>query len=129
MTQKQPNYHFEGLNLPEKDREWGRKLFDDYIAFFPHLNNLGNARLLEELVWAEIMLERMKQAISEKCKATEKHNQADTYTSTVGEKEQKNLQEARNQVLDLKKNLGMFEANKIKDSFQQIDELKAKFKA
>lgn len=122
MDKKDIKYEFKGLNLSEKDKTWGQERFQDYIISYPHLNqNLGNAQLLEELVWAEIVLERIKQGVEDKVK-----KDGDKIISPQ-DKDYASLQTARAQVMALKKELGMFEEKKNQDVFEIIQGLQEKF--
>lgn len=126
MEKSEIKYEFKGLNLPSEDREWGKTRFQEYLLSYPHLNNLGNSHLLEELVWAEIMLERMKEQIGNLCKKADSYKKEISKPQTISDKDQKSLQEARDQVLELKKKLGMFEERKDSDEFKKMRELEEK---
>lgn len=124
MEKKEINYNFQGEGLTDVEKKWGKKRFNDYRQAYPHTNTLSNLYLLEELVWKEVLQERLKKQFGDFGKKEE--NQSSDKITNPPKWLQDSLSEVLAQIVELKNKLGMFEEQKVSDEFKKIQELEEK---
>jgi hypothetical protein len=127
MENQNKKYIFQGTGLTEEQILWGNVRFNEYITSFPHLSTSGNAPLLEDLVWVEVMFEWLKRQRSEQMnihimKKSAVKETKDVVTGPINEQ----IQQYRDEIIKLKTKLNMFDDPKVKDTFSQLEELFAK---
>jgi hypothetical protein len=108
-------YVFQGTGLTPEEKKLGQKRFNDYLNSFPHLTKtLANQQALEELVWAEVIQERIKQQYS-----AFGENEAESIPVSL----QKSTLDGLNMIFEMKGKLGMFEAPVAMDGFEKIQDI------
>lgn len=115
-------YKFSGTGLGTAEKRIGIKKFKAYINAYPHLNKLSALQLLEELVFVELMQERLKNKVATLSKSSADSN-LQVIPSTIQEAINDNLE----QILKLKEKLGLFDSKEQLDAYQDIKNLEAKF--
>lgn len=113
-------YKFQGTGLQAKELSWAKERFKEYQKYY-HIESFSNLQLLEELVYEEANLERIKKNIQEilEVNSVKKNNLVP-----------RNLLEERDKSLDrqlkLKDKLGLFNDTNKQDLYNYIDILKKK---
>jgi len=131
MEEKKEQYEFRGTGLGRTEFKHGKEKFDEYTRIY-HISQFSDLQLLEDLIFYEIASERMKTNIEDKKTALEKKNK------TLPEDQQKELNiptymhTALNsnleQILILKRELGLLNKEDQNDGFTYIEQLRKKFK-
>ncbi|MHA1755080.1 MAG: hypothetical protein ACTSYR_06185, partial [Candidatus Odinarchaeia archaeon] len=112
---------FEGDGLSPAEKRWGKKLYNSYLQFYPHLHKLSDLQFLDQLVFHEALHKRYKKQIGKVAKDTDKDNKA------VPQYMLKNLSDNLEQLFKLKERLGMMEDKQKLDVYQDWEQLKNKF--
>jgi len=131
MENENKIYEYQGVGLGKSEKYSGKEKFDEYCSIY-HISAFSDMQLLEELIYREIMQERFKIEIEAKKASIEKKNKGKseenkkdiaipTYTVDAMNK---NLE----QVLALKKELGLLNKEDQNDGFTYIEQLRKKFK-
>ena len=123
MEQESKNFEFQGVGLGRYEKPKGRKAFEDYCNHY-HITAYSDLQLVEELVYREMMTERLKS----KANSIEEKNKKENKEYTVPRSLVETMNENFNQILAIKEKLGMFENKDGQDGFNYIQQLKEKFK-
>jgi hypothetical protein len=116
-------YNYSGLGLTTKERNAGKRKFNEYIRIYPHLYKLSDLQLLEHLVFLETLDERYKAKVGQLSRnATVK----DSGIIPAGIQKQISLN--TEEILKLKDKLGLFEEKEKLDAYQKINDILQKFK-
>jgi len=122
MTENIGQYKFKGTGLNTSERNLARKRFNKYRTRY-HIDNLSDLQLLEELVFAESLQERIKAKIGKLGK-----NKATGLPEVAPAHLQKLLSDNLEIILILKDKLGLFETKKDDDNYKKFKTLGKKFK-
>ncbi len=117
-------YIYKGLGLGTKERNAGRKKFDEYQAVYSHLHKLSDLQLLEHLVFLELLDERFKNQI-----ATISNNKTAQKSGIIPASVLKAISDNSEQILRLKEKLGLFSDKKTLDAFEKFQDIMNKFDA
>lgn len=116
-------YEFQGVGLTRQEIYVGKKKFEDYCNHY-HIESYSDCQLLEELIYREIMQERLKnQQLGIEAKALEKKKEAKIPRNLV-----ETMNENFHSIMEIKEKLGMFENKDGQDGFDYIQKLKEKFR-
>ena len=115
-------YIYKGLGLGTKERNAGRKKFDEYQAVYSHLHKLSDLQLLEHLVFLELLDERFKNQI-----ATISNNKTAQKSGIIPASVLKAISDNADQILNLKEKLGLFSDKKTLDAFEKFQDIMKKF--
>jgi hypothetical protein len=118
------SYTFTGIGLTPEELPLGKKMFNEYRNQFEHLQSASNSRLLEELVWKELVQDRFKKQVGEACKLKNKDTGEPI---AIPSHLQQSMNDGLEQILKLKEKLGMFAKQEETDSFKnwKLLEIKA----
>jgi len=117
------NYEFKGVGLNRSERQHGEKKFQNYCVHY-HIDAYSDLQMLEELVYQEIMQERLKAKVTFLEEKYKKEDKEYSVPRHIVETMKINFE----QILVIKEKLGMFENKEGKDGFIYIQQLKEKFK-
>ena len=125
IDKEEKDYVFKGDGLSGADKKLAHKSFDDYRNSY-HITSYSDMLVLEELVYRESLQKRCKKEINDlEDKHTEQgKDKAFIIPSYVLDSMNENL----NQIMELKKTLGLVESRNNSDGFAYIQQLKEKFK-
>lgn len=118
-------YKYTGDGLIQGEARIGKKIFLDYLENYPHLHKLSDLKLLEEVVFHEMLYSRIKAKISELSKAKKV---AGDESLAINSKIQKELDGSMDTQFKLKEKLGLFEDKVTLDAFKDFEELREDFK-
>jgi hypothetical protein len=114
-------YEFQGEGLQPEELKPAKKSFNEYKQRY-HIDSLSDLHLLEELVYKEALLQRIKRQIS--TATNNKRLKDENYVPT-------HLHQVEDEMIEtivmLKEKLGLFRENNNQDPFQYIQILKKKF--
>lgn len=116
-------YRYQGLGLTTKERNAGKRRFENYQKTYPHLHKLSDLQLLEHLVFLEILDERYKNRIGELSK-----NKTLKDVGIIPSGLLKDLNDNSAEIVGLKEKLGLFADKEKLSPFQDFEDLKKKFK-
>ena len=116
-------FKFQGVGLTKQEKFAGNKKFADYRSHY-HVEAYSDMQMLEELIYREILQERLKHKIEQLEEKYKKEEKEYSVPRHVVETMNENFE----QVLSIKEKLGMFENKEGKDGFDYIQQLKDKFK-
>jgi len=124
-------YEYRGIGLDRYEKKRGQEKFDEYCQVYS-ISNYSDMELLEELVYKELLQDKMKNNIADKETKIKKDNK------TKSENDQKDftvpkyivdaMNENLEQIFNLKTKLGLFDNNDSNDGYKYIEQLKNKFK-
>jgi len=120
-------FDFSGSGLSNAEKRMGKKLFNDYLSTYPHLNKLSSIQLVEELVFAECIQERYKNKVLQISKKSNSSNSIET-SDAIPENLQRQINNNLEQIIKLKERLGLFEEQKNLDVWEHFKDLIAKFR-
>ena len=122
MGRKKEIYKFQGTGLQANELKWAKKRFNEYQDFY-HIDTFSNLQLLEELVYEEANLERVKTEI-------QKILESDTVkkNNLIPSRLLEEKDDCLDKILKLKDKLGMFNTQNKEDFFNYIELLKRKHK-
>ena len=116
-------FKFQGVGLTKQEKFAGNKKFADYRSHY-HVEAYSDMQMLEELIYREILQERLKHKIEQLEEKYKKEEKEYSVPRHVVETMNENFE----QVLSIKEKLGMFTNKEGDDSFKYIQQLKEKFK-
>jgi len=116
-------YKYMGIGLGQYEKRTGHQKFIDYIEKY-NIASLSDLSLLEELVYLEILGDKIKINIAEK----QEQMVADKKPFTVPKFLIEAMKENFESIISIKEKLGMFENKDGNDGFQYITKIKDKFK-
>lgn len=117
----QLNYEFQGVGLETKDRNQAKMKFDLYCESYPHLNKPNELSVLEELVYQEVMHEKVKEKIKKNYKSKTAESVAIPKTLQDVLKNGIDLQ------ISLKTKLGMFNDKQALDVWRDFQSTREDF--
>jgi len=123
MNQHKEGYQFQGTGLTTREKKWGDQRFSEYRINYPHLHKMSDLLILEELIYQEVLHERLKEKISRttRQKITEEKAEFPSHL-------QEDLKSSIDLQFKLKEKLGLFEDKKKLDAFRDLQETEEKFK-
>lgn len=116
-------YKFQGTGLTTSERRVAEKQFEAYRSNYPHLHKLSDLGFLEELVFQEMLHNRLKEKISY---LTKKKKVAES--DAIPEALQRSISSSIDLQLKLKEKIGLLEDKQKLDAFRYLEELKEDFK-
>ena len=123
MDENISDYKYVGVGLDTNEKRTGHKKFKDYIEKY-NIASLSDLSLLEELVYLEILGDKIKINIAEKQTQMVADNKPFTVPKFLIEAMKENFES----IVEIKEKLGMFENKQGNDGFQYITKIKDKFK-
>jgi len=118
---KKEKYVFKGTGLTTKERRWAKSRFDDYQDNY-YIDNFSDNQLLEELVFFETLQKRYKETIEKISKSSV--NSEDKEPITIPPKILDALKDNLNQILSLKKQLGLLNQEDVDESKAEKQKMK-----
>jgi len=117
-------YEYKGIGLNRTEAKHGKEKFDEYCTVY-HITAYSDLQILEELIYRELLQDKMKENNAEK-KAEEEANSKKDYNipTYLIEGMNDNLE----QILILKEKLGLLNNHEGDDGFKYIQQLEEKFK-
>ncbi len=122
MSENHNTYKFRGLGLNKHDKVPARKRFNDYQAKYS-IDALSDLLILEELVFREIIQDKLKVKIGEII-SSEVIQESNIIPSHLQEEYDKN----EDRILILKDKLGLFIDKKVNDPYEKHEILERKAK-
>lgn len=116
-------YEYRGIGLDRYEKKRGQEAFDKYCKIY-NITNYSDLQLLEELIYKELLQEKMKKNIARKEEIAKKENKDFNVPKYIVEAMNENLE----QIFELKSKLGLFDNSDSNDGFKYIQQLKEKFK-
>ncbi len=116
---------FVGSGLTPDELTIGRIRYNEYKTIYPQLNKLSNSQLLEELVWLEVVQERLKKSVGI-ITAPAKGVNGEMNVQQIPKHLQESIADGLAQIIALKTKLGLFEDQKTTDAFKEFEILKTK---
>jgi DNA-directed RNA polymerase subunit RPC12/RpoP len=116
-------YEFKGVGLSKYEKTLGKEKFKKYCNHY-HIEAYSDLQMLEELIYQELMQERLK----EKATQLEEKNKNEKKEYTIPRTLVETMKVNFDQILIIKEKLGMFENKEGQDGFAYIQKLKDKFK-
>jgi hypothetical protein len=116
-------YKYQGLGLTTKERNAGKKRFQEYCKIYPHIYKLSDLQLLEHLVFLEALDNRYKKKVGVLSRNTTVKDSGMIPINT-----QKQISLNTEEIIKLKDKLGLFEEKEKLDAYQKINDIKKKFK-
>ena len=117
-------YEYKGIGLNRTEAKHGKEKFDEYCTVY-HITAYSDLQILEELIYRELLQDKMKENNAEK-KAEEEANSKKDYNipTYLIEGMNDNLE----QILILKEKLSLLNNHEGDDGFKYIQQLEEKFK-
>jgi len=116
-------YKYAGKGLTTKERNAGKKTFEELLKIYPHIYKLSDLQLLEHLVFLEALDSRYKEKVGQLSR-----NATIKDSGVIPVNIQKQISLNTDEILKLKEKLGLFEEKDKLDAYQKIDDIKKKFK-
>lgn len=116
-------YEFRGIGLTRQETFSGKKKFEEYCGHY-HIEAYSDLQMVEELVYQEIMQERLKEKITTLEEKYRKEQKEYSVPRHVVETMKINFE----QILIIKDKLGMFENKENAEGYAYIQILRNKFK-
>jgi len=123
MAEENKKYEFQGIGLGRYEIKKAKQAFENYCQHY-NITAYSDYQMIEELVFQEIMQERLKKKIEQLEEKYKKENKEYSVPRHVVETMKINF----DQILAIKEKLGMFENKEGADGFNYIQKLKEKFK-
>lgn len=123
MNEKDIEYKYVGVGLDTNEKRLGHKKFKDYIEKY-NISSLSDLSLLEELVYLELLADKIKVNIAEKQEKCIVDNKEFNVPKFLIDSMNVNFE----QIIAIKDKLGMFENKDGNDGFAYIQKIKEKFK-
>jgi ribosomal protein L37AE/L43A len=117
------DYKYRGTGLDANEKRAGGKKFRDYIEKY-NISSLSDLSILEELVYLELLADKIKTNIAEKQEKALKDGKEFNVPKFLIDAMNSNFE----QILQIRDKLGMFENKDGSDGFAYIQKLKEKFK-
>lgn len=123
MDEKKDKYEYKGTGLNRSEKKHGQEKFDEYCQIY-HIVAYSDLQLLEELIYRELLQERIKEDIARKEEKNKSENKEAYVPKFMTETMNQNLE----QILMLKEKLGLLSREETNDGFNYIQQLREKFK-
>jgi DNA-directed RNA polymerase subunit RPC12/RpoP len=116
-------YDYKGIGLDRTEKKHGQAKFDEYCSVY-HITQFSDLQLLEELIYRELLQERIKYDIENK----QAKNKEEKKDSLVPKYMVEGMNQNLEQILALKEKLGLLANREGQEGYEYIEQLKEKFK-
>ena len=123
MESPNNEYEFKGAGLYGQEKRLAHERFNEYRANYPHLHKMSDLNILEELIFQEVLQERLKKKLLKQSQP----NNPNEDTKAINEHYQKQLADNLDLQFKLKEKLGFFEDKRVLDAFKDFQALEEKF--
>lgn len=119
-TKNKIKYEFNGCGLTTKERNKASVKFQSYLEDYPNINKHSDLVLLEDLIFQEMMHERIKEKINGILSVKPDKEKEEAIPTAL----QKALSDSLNLQLQIKRDLGLFSTEKQSDAYMAFQNMR-----